>query len=190
MPHKKVSYQAVNTNFRPISKPSRVTPPKNQNINNSHSLATKKDGRKKLTMPTTVLILPRPTSGKTQLRFNAKFDMSRAKALLSEDVYDCFGELSVVKYPGPIGIEDANGEQINFIGEVMFKINILERVTTVSAWVTNEIPENRFPQTIRKGGQYPIRSETSPSKITPTRNHYQRRKLETGSYYPKLTTAK
>ena len=110
MPHNKVSYQAVNTNFRPISKPSRVTPPKNQNINNSHSPATKKDGRKKLTMPTTVLILPRPSSGKTQLRFNAKFDTSRAKALLSEDVYDRFGELDFVKYPGPIGIKDANGE--------------------------------------------------------------------------------
>ena len=48
--------------------------------------------------------------------------------------------MDYVKYPGPIGIEDANGEQINFMGEVTFKINILERVTTVSAWVTNELP--------------------------------------------------
>ena len=39
LPPRKVSYQAVNTNIRPISKPSRVTPPKNQNINNSHTLA-------------------------------------------------------------------------------------------------------------------------------------------------------
>ena len=48
--------------------------------------------------------------------------------------------MDVVTYPGPVGIEDANGDQINFMGEVTFKINILDRVTTVSAWVTNEIP--------------------------------------------------
>ena len=137
---RKVSYQAVNTNIRPISKPSRVTPPKNQNINNSHLSTTKKDGRTKLTMPTTVLIQPRPSSGWTQLRFNARFDTSRAKALLSEDIHDRFGSMDVITYPGPVGIDDANGDQINFMGEVMFKINILEWVTTVSAWVTNEIP--------------------------------------------------
>ena len=124
---RKVSYQAVNTNIRPISKPSKVTPPKNQNIN-SHSSTTKKDGRTKLTMPTTVLIQPRPSSGWTQLRFNARFDTSRAKALLSEDIHDRFGSMDVITYPGPVGIDDANGDQINFMGEV-----ILERVTTVSA---------------------------------------------------------
>ena len=25
-------------------------------------------------------------------------------------------------YPGPVGIDDANGDQINFMGEVTFKI--------------------------------------------------------------------
>ena len=84
-------------------------------------------------MPTTVLIQPQPSSGKTQLKFNAT---SRAKALLSEDVHSRF----VVTYPGPVGIENVNGDQINFMGEVTFKINILDWVTTVSAWVTNEIP--------------------------------------------------
>ena len=133
MPPPKISYQAVNTNIRPISKPSQVTPPKNQNINNSHSSTTKKDGLKKLTMPTMVLIQPQPSSGKTQLKFNAT---SRAKALLSEDVHSRF----VVTYPGPVGIENVNGDQINFMGEVTFKTNILDRVTTVNAWVTNEIP--------------------------------------------------
>ena len=48
--------------------------------------------------------------------------------------------MGVVTYPGPVGIEDANGDQINFMGEVTFKTNILDRVTTVNAWVTNEIP--------------------------------------------------
>ena len=116
LPPKKVSYQAVNTNIRPISKPSRVTPPKNQNINNSHLSTTKKDSRTKTTMPTTVLIQPRPSSGKTQLRFNAKFDTSRAKALLSENFHDHFGSMDVVTYPGPVGIEDANGDQVNSWG--------------------------------------------------------------------------
>ena len=116
LPPQKVSYQAVNTNIRPISKPSRVTPPKNQNINNSHLSTTKKDSRTKTTMPTTVLIQPRPSSGKTQLRFNAKFDTSRAKALLSENFHDHFGSMDVVTYPGPVGIEDANGDQVNSWG--------------------------------------------------------------------------
>ena len=44
LPPPKISYQVVNTNIRPISKPSRVTPPRNQNINNSHSSTTKKNG--------------------------------------------------------------------------------------------------------------------------------------------------
>ena len=127
LPPQEVSYQAVNTNIRPISKPSRVTPTKNQNINNSHSSTTKKDSRTKTTMPTTVLIQPRPSSGKPQLRFNAKFDTSQAKALLSEDVHDRFGLMDVITYPGPVGIEDANGNQINFMGEVTFKINIHTR---------------------------------------------------------------
>ena len=50
LPPPKISYQAVNTNIRPISKPSRVTPPRNQNINNSHSSTTKKNGRIKTTI--------------------------------------------------------------------------------------------------------------------------------------------
>ena len=74
LPYPKISYQAVNTNIGPISKPSRVTPPRNQNINNSHSSTTKKNGRIKTTILTMVLIQPRPLSGKTHLRFNAKFD--------------------------------------------------------------------------------------------------------------------
>ena len=137
VPTGKVSYQA---NIRPISKPGQVKPSKNQNKNSSHSPATKKDGRNKVTMPTTVLIQPRPSSGRTQFRFNARFDTSRAKALVLEDIHDHFGSMDIITYPGPVGIEDANGKQINFMGEVTFKINILERVTTVSAWVTNEIP--------------------------------------------------
>ena len=117
MPYPKISYQAVNTNIGPISKPSRVTPPRNQNINNSYLSTTKKNGRIKTTILTTVLIQPRPSSGKTQLRFNAKFDTSRAKALLSENVHNRFGSMGVVTYPRPVGIEDANGDQMNFMGD-------------------------------------------------------------------------
>ena len=79
MPTRKVSYQAVKTNIRPIPEPSRVTPPKNQNIHNSPSPTTKKDGRMKKRMPTTVLILPRPSSGRSQLKCNARFDTNRVK---------------------------------------------------------------------------------------------------------------
>ena len=144
LPSHKISYQAVKTNIRPIPEQSRVTPPKNQNIHNSHSSTTKKDGRIKTRMPTTVLILPRPSSGRTQLKFNARFDTTRVKALLSEDVHHRFGIMDLVTYPGPVAMEDANGEPLHFMGEVTFKINILNRVTTVSAWVTNEIPPGQL----------------------------------------------
>ena len=56
-------------------------------------------------MPTTVLIQSRPSSGRTQLRFNTRFDTSRAKALLSEDIHDRFGSMDVITYPGPVGID-------------------------------------------------------------------------------------
>ena len=52
--------------------------------------------------------------------------------------------MDIVTYPGPVGIDDANGDQIHFMGEVTFKINILNRVTTVSAWVTSEIPPGQL----------------------------------------------
>ena len=52
--------------------------------------------------------------------------------------------MDIVTYPGPVGIEDANGDQIHFMGEVTFKINILNRVTTVSAWVTSKIPPGQL----------------------------------------------
>ena len=40
------------------------------------------------------------------------------------------------------------------------------------------------------GGWYPTRSETSPSKTTPTGNNCQRRNTGTDSYYLKITTAR
>jgi hypothetical protein len=83
-------------------------------------------------------------SGQTKLKFIARFDTTRAKVLPSEDVHRRFGTMDIVTYPGPVDIEDANGDQIHFMGEVTFKINILNRVTTVSAWVTNEIPPGQL----------------------------------------------
>ena len=83
-------------------------------------------------------------SGQTKLKFIARFDTTRAKVLPSEDVHRRFGTMDIVTYPGPVDIEDANGDQIHFMGEVTFKINILNRVTTVSAWVTSEIPPGQL----------------------------------------------
>ena len=95
-------------------------------------------------MPTTVTILSRPSSGKSQLKFNARFDVKQMKSLLSEDVHHRFGTIDLITYPGPVAMEDTNGEPLHFMGEVTFKINILGRVTTVSAWVTNEIPPGQL----------------------------------------------
>ena len=52
--------------------------------------------------------------------------------------------MDLVTYPGPVAMEDANGEPLHFMGEVTFKMNILNRVITVSAWVTNEIPPGQL----------------------------------------------
>ena len=61
---------------------------------------------------------------------------------MSENVHDRFGSMGVVTYPGPVGIEDANGDQKNFMGEVTFKTNILDRVT---------IHVNQFKKINKKG---------------------------------------
>ena len=144
LPSCKSSYQADTTKIRPLPEQSRVTPPKNQNKHTSHSPTTKKDSCIKKKMPTTVKILPRPSSGKSPLKFNARFDVKRTKSLLSEDVHHPLGTMDLVTYPGPVAMEDTNGEPLHFMGEVTFKINISGRVTTVGAWVTNEIPPGQL----------------------------------------------
>ena len=74
LPSRKNSYQANMVKIRPISGPSQVTPPKNQNKNISCSSTTKKDSRIRKKMLTMVTILPLPSKGRSPLKFNARFD--------------------------------------------------------------------------------------------------------------------
>ena len=86
-----------------------------------------------------VTILPRPSTGRSPFKFNARFDMKQTKSLLSEDIQHLFGVIDLITYPGLVAMEDTNGEPLHFMGEMTFKITIEGRTTTVSAWVTNEI---------------------------------------------------
>ena len=65
--------------------------------------------------------------------------MQRTKSLLSKDIKHLFGTMNVITYPGPVAMEDANGQPLHFVGEMTFKITIEERTTTINAWVTNDI---------------------------------------------------
>ena len=144
LPSHKNPYQADTGKIRPISGSSRITPPKSQNNNISRSPTTKKGSHIKKRMPTTVTILPRPSTGRTPFKFNARFDMKRTKSLLSEDVQHLFGIMDIITYPGPVAMENTYGEPLHFMGEMTFKITIEKRTTTVSAWVMNDIPTGQL----------------------------------------------
>ena len=153
LPSRKSSYQADTSKIRPIPEQSWVTPQKNQNKHTSRSATTKKDSRIKKKMPTTVTILPRPSSGKSPLKFNARFDVKRTKSLLSEDVHHLFCKMDLVTYPGPVAMEDTNGKPLHFMGEVTFEITIFGRTTTtrdthLRFWSPgrSQPPSARYPQ--------------------------------------------
>ena len=90
-------------------------------------------------MPTVVQISPRPSTGREAFTYDATFDMSRTKSLVSEAVEKHFGLTDIITYPGPVGLQDANGEPIYCSGEVTFNVTIEDKTTSVSAWVTNDI---------------------------------------------------
>ena len=58
---------------------------------------------------------------------------------MKKDVKHLFGLMDFITYPGPVALLDANGQPLNFVGEMTFKITVEERTTSVSAWVTNKI---------------------------------------------------
>jgi hypothetical protein len=70
--------------------------------------------------------------------------MKQTKSLLSEDVQHLFGIMDIITYPGLVAMENAYGEPLHFMGEMTFKITIEKRTSTVSAWVTNEIPTGQL----------------------------------------------
>ena len=81
-------------------------------------------------MPTMVNISQRPSTGKKPFKFNANLDMLRIKSILSEDVQKLFGLMEVLTYPGPVALLVANGQLLDFVGKVTFKVTIEGRTTS------------------------------------------------------------
>ena len=124
----------------PIPGNKSVAPLANRSLDFSCKLDTKPDSRiRRIKMPTVVQISPRPSTGREAFEYDATFDMSRTKSLLSEVVEDHFGLTDIITYPGPVGLQDANGEPIHCSGEVTFNVTIEDKTTSVSAWVTSDI---------------------------------------------------
>ena len=90
-------------------------------------------------MPSAATIIPRESTGLEPFQCNVRFDMQRAKSLLSETIQHKFGDLFCIAYPGPLAVTDTNGETLHFIGEVSFRIVVEGQSSMMSAWVTNDI---------------------------------------------------
>ena len=63
-------------------------------------------------------------------KFNANLDMLRIKSILSEDVQKLFVLMEVLTYPGPVALLVANGQLLDFVGKVTFKVTIEGRTTS------------------------------------------------------------
>ena len=64
-------------------------------------------------MPTAIQISLRPSTGREAFSYNAVFDMSRTKSIVSEDIEAHFRLTDVITYPSPVGLTDANGQIIH-----------------------------------------------------------------------------
>ena len=52
--------------------------------------------------------------------------------------------MEVLRYPGPVGLQDGNGHPLNCSGEVTFNVTIDGRTTSVSAWVTSDVQKGQL----------------------------------------------
>ena len=124
----------------PIPENKSAAPLTNRSLDFSRKLDTKPESRiRRIEMPSAVQISPRPSTNRDAFTYDATFDMSRTKSLVSEAVEEYFGLTDFITYPGPVGLQDSNGEPIHCSGEVTFNVTIEDKTTSVSAWVTNDI---------------------------------------------------
>jgi hypothetical protein len=61
-------------------------------------------------MPTLFRFIPRPASGKQSFNREIRIDNKYRRTMVSEDLEGLFGAMEVVVHPGPIGLEDSNGQ--------------------------------------------------------------------------------
>ena len=92
-------------------------------------------------MPTTILITPRESTRRTPFTHPVIFDTTRTKAVVAENIEHIFGEMEVIKYPGPVGLQDGQGQPLNCSGEVTFNATIGGKTGSVSAWVTPDVED-------------------------------------------------
>ena len=131
--HKAYKHQdmANKKQIRLIPRNNSVTPSINRNIDFSYKLGAKPDGHiKKIKMPMVIQISPQPSTGREAFTYNVKFNMSRTKSIVSEDVETHFRQMEVLTYPSLVGLPDANGQPIHCSGEVTFNVTIAGRTTT------------------------------------------------------------
>ena len=71
----------------------------------------------------------------------ANFDMTQRQSLVSESIEGLFGLTKFITAPGPVGLTDGNKQDLPCLGTVTFCIKIAEKMTIVTAWVTDAIRE-------------------------------------------------
>ena len=97
-------------------------------------------------MPPTIQIIPHPSTGRKPFEWEASFDMTRSRSLVSENIEELFGLSEIITFPGPVGLTDAEKRKLACSSTIAFNIRIAERKTSVTAWVMGTL----------KGGQLVI----------------------------------
>ena len=90
-------------------------------------------------MPPKVQVIPQASTNRTAFEWEASFDMTRSRSLVSENIEGLFGLTEVITFPGPVGLTDADKRDLQCSGTVTFTVKIAERTTSVTAWVTNTL---------------------------------------------------
>jgi hypothetical protein len=79
---------------------------------------------------------PRPMSGRQSFDRDIKIDNGYKRTMVSEDLEGLLGVMEIISPPGPIGLEDANGQELPCTGLVDFTVEFAGRSCNVTAWVT------------------------------------------------------
>ena len=136
----KTQNRAGRMQTRSISRNPLTTQPTKRDVNFSRrSVAEPKRQALKFEMPPVVQLIPRASTGRNAFEWEASFDMTRSRSLISEDIEGLFGLPEIITFPGPVGLTDADGRDWHCLGEIMFNVTIVKRTTSVTTWITYAI---------------------------------------------------
>jgi hypothetical protein len=65
--------------------------------------------------------------------------MTRSRSLVSENIEGLFGLTEILIFPGPVRLMDADKRDLPCSGIVTFQVKIVERMTSITAWVTDAL---------------------------------------------------